>query len=155
MLNQTISEVNFKTSLRKFFYTELEENQGVPITFDRNLSVPYVSGQVGVDSINTWVAILYGPSWLSLISDQIIDFYCCSRKDADDVILSSTIDKLLELIYPENERLVIPFYDATTEDIISYIFPSSHPPRTDGPMKALDGTNFSVVTIRFKWATTI
>ncbi len=154
MLNPTISETNLKTSLRFFFYEEFEQKREVPVTFDRGLSLPYTSGQVTEDSIGSWIAIFFNIRRYDILSEQIIDFYCCSRKDVDNVVLDEVMDIIMETIFPEDKNITIPFYDVESEEIIGHIFPLRIYQQY-GNQTALDGTNFKVVSVGFKWATTI
>ncbi|MFW6364428.1 MAG: hypothetical protein ACOCZ4_00335 [Bacteroidota bacterium] len=154
MLNPTISEANLKTSLRMFFYEEFEQKRDTPVTFDRGLSLPYTSGQVGEDSLDGWIAVFFNVRNFGILSEQIIDFYCCSRKDVDQVILDDIMDIIMETLYPEDHNVTIPFYDVETEEIIGHIFPLRIY-QQQGNQTALDGTNFKVVSVGFKWATTI
>ncbi len=154
MLNPTISETNLKTSLRMFFYEEFEEKRETLITFDRGLSLPYTSGQVSEKSIDSWIAVFFNVRRYDTLSEQVIDFYCCSRKDVDQVILDEVMDIIMETIFPEDKNIIIPFYNVEDEEIIGHLFPTRIYQQY-GNQTALDGTNFKVVSVGFKWATTI
>jgi len=154
MLNPTISETNLKTSLRMFFYEEFENKRDTPVTFDKGLSIPYTSGQVGKDSADRWIAIFFNIRRHSILSEQIVDFYCCTRKDVDQVILDEVMDIIIETLYPDDHNLVIPFYDVQSEEIIGHLFPLRIYQQY-GNQTALDGTNFKVISVGFRWATTL
>jgi len=154
MLNPTISETNLKTSLRMFFYEEFEKQRDLPVTFDKGLSIPYTAGQVKEDSVGYWLAIFFNIRRHSIMSEQIVDFYCCSRKDVDQVLLDNVIDLIYEVLYPEDHNVTIPLYDVQSEEVIGHLFPLRIYEQY-GNQTALDGTNFKLISVGFRWATTI
>lgn len=153
-MHPTISVNNVNTSIKLFLYEELENVRELPLSFDRSLSIPVYTRQPKVSSIDKWVTVLFQNKSLGTVSEQVLEFICCSRQDVDQVKLAEVLDLLYEVLFPEEKKCVFPLYNTTNEEIIGNLFLNTFYGQT-GFGIAIDKTNICSVTVGFKWITII
>ena len=149
-MHPTISVNNVNTSIKLFFYEELENIRELPLSFDRSLSMPNYTRQSKVGSIDKWVTVLFQNKTLANVSEQVIEFICCSRQDVDQVKLAEVIDLLQEVLFPQDKKCVFPLYNIVDEGIVGHLFLNTFYGQT-GFGIAKDKTNICSITVGFKW----
>jgi len=149
-MHPTISNLNVNSSIKVFLYEELENKREVPLTFDRSLSVPKFTRLPETDSIDKWCSVLFQRKNLQFVSEQVVEFICCSRQDVDQVKLSECIDLLYEVLFPEETKCVFPLYNVNEDDIIGHLFLNTFYGES-GFGNAIDKTNICSITVGFKW----
>jgi hypothetical protein len=151
-VDPTLSEVNLKTSLKMYLRNYFENGSDpIPVLFDKSVSDPYVSGMSSPTGVNRWLTILFDLKRIGDVSVQLVEFFCCTKQDADGSEIEKLVDKVNGLLFPENGHLTIPFIDVATERIIGYLFflKNKHP--ETGIQTAADGSKFNIISVYFKW----
>jgi len=154
-LPEISKEINFKISLRKFFYdfaTALSPS--LPLLFDQGMQIPVDSGSASPK----WLTVEFGSFLIGSVNMATVDVYCCAQKDTD----ADEVTKLRDIVvanFTDSTKIDgirrIPFYinlNTVDEEIIGYImaevaFQSSY-------LRATDGTKYKIITLNLRWGAT-
>ena len=98
-LDATARESNVRDSLKKYFTDSLKSSEKIPITFDTSLSVPKLQGK----DVDRWVSIRIGPMKRVTLSEVIVSFYCCTRKDNEGFRLAQLGDTVMGCLTPDSD----------------------------------------------------
>ncbi len=152
-LPEVSKEINFKYSIRKFFY-DLASSQtpSLPLLFDTGQKVPLDDESSAQPK---WLSISFGNYIVGRLNEATIDVYCCARDDggADEVtILRDLIVENFTDSDATDTIKRIPMYiniGTVDEEIIAWMiaeiaFQSPY-------LKATDGTQYKSLTINFRW----
>jgi hypothetical protein len=145
-------EINFKLSVRKFFYEIANSfSPSLPLLFDTGLQVP-------VDSESEapkWLTVEFGTFIAGSVNEALVDVYCCARKDVGSDVVTELRDIVVgnftDSTQSDSTRR-IPIYvnlNTSEEEIIGWMIADI---AYQSPyMKATDGTKYKLVTINLKW----
>ncbi len=157
-MHPTLSEVNLKTSLKKFFRDHFEgrEENPIPIMFDKTIDDPYTAGRKGDDStVKEWITVNFADKFVQDVSHISVEIFICTRQDPDDLRIEEIVDEVNQLLFPEKAHLTIPFYDVKTEIIVGTIFFMKRKYADSGIQLAVDGTKFCLMIVPFKWVASL
>lgn len=149
-MEPTLSIVNVRKSIMRYFIDELETRLGVKLVFDKWVAPDYFETQSG----NKWVFINFGDPFIGTISDLLLTIICYTKSDPEGVNLSKLQDNIIEVTKNESsERTVIPFYDTTTTPSWTEIGGIILQLLTGGSNVIGDnGVNMSVMNVKCLWA---
>jgi hypothetical protein len=155
-------EINFKKSLRKYFYSRFnpldsspppDGGDSVSLLFDQGLGSP--TSPTGDPA--QWLSIEFGSFIVGTVNTASISVYCCAQKDTDSDEVTLLRDRVIEAFVDTNSTSVdgirrIPIYidlGEASEEIIGYMvaeigFQSRY-------SRAADGTKFNEINIIFRW----
>jgi len=134
---------NLKRSLRKYFVEYFYDTNGIEISFDKNIAIPFLKDT----SVSQWVAIHIEGREIDTINECSVILFCCCRYGTDlDVLTNTALNALIE---DDGEVKTIPLYD-TDDNELGKLVIFMNP--IDDEMKLDDQTNFSRIPLYVKWA---
>lgn len=144
-LHASASEKNVRYSLRRYLITTLETGKSRNISFDLSGLDPSVFG------VSAWLVVKIGNMNRGGLSVLNVEIYCCTRGDADGVLLATLSDEVFEVMtdpsMPDGKRRIA-LYDPTPTEIGKLLIQGIH----DGEeMPAADKTKYKVITCICKW----
>lgn len=147
-LDPTARESNFRDSIKKFFADNMYTIERIPISFDRTLSSPKLTGQP--KRVSKWIVIDFGPFELGKpLAVASITVICCTRGDAEGFILAQTRDKVVGYLTATESITLYRSYEnqAWTELGKMSVFVGQESPMMEGP----DDTKFKRIPVELKW----
>ena len=151
-MHPTLSEVNIKTSLKLFFNNVFPT---IPIIYDKMVSDPYVTSMNPIGDTDRWLTILFQNTTKDDVSEVVIEIICCCRKDVDHQRMEDLVDKVNEVLFPEDAHLTIPLYNVKTEAEIGKLFFLKRLYGETGVFSAIDGTNYRMFSVPMKWIASV
>jgi len=154
-LDSTARESNVRDSFKKFFIDNLYTSEHVKLTFDKGLAVPKLQGDISVES---WIAVLFGPMYMGNVSEMTLQIYCCTRKDKEGYQLAHLRDKVLGYltdISQDDGVRRIPLYKSNETPWSQVGSMRVVVDMESGQMTAEDETKFKIISIRLKWGSKI
>lgn len=88
-LDATAREANIRDSVKRFF---VDTFPSIQKTFDKALSAPDLQDRV----VHKWINILVHVSEIAVLSDILLQVYCCTRQDNEYFKLSQLRDTIVE-----------------------------------------------------------
>lgn len=151
-LDQTLSEANFRRSVKKFFVDNLYTVDGVYLDFNRIYQTP--KNNAG-DDLDEWVRFHFnGVSTQHTISTGRVAAYLFTRRDPEGSNLALLRDKLqnylVDLTMPDGLRRV-PLYNDSWVIIGGMIVTTGNESTEEF---AQDGSMYKFVNLYFKYAVT-
>jgi hypothetical protein len=149
-IEPTASLKNIKDSLKKYIIDEFVTNLGYKVTFDTNLLDPNLHDE----KTKQWFVAHFGSSLRSGLSVQMLQLYCCTRKDVEGDNLIQLADDAFEKLTDSTQvdaKRRIDFYDSSGEQwsslgqlIVGRIDDSDE---FDGP----DDTKYRILSCQIRW----
>lgn len=151
-LDPTARRSNIKDSIKKWMIDNIATTSGIPVTFDKALNSPNIQGK----TVKKWVSVQLGDMRMDVLSDILIQVYCCTREDNEGFILAQLCDTVVGYFsvdptatYDGMKR--IPFYQSHPIDpwteiggiVVTDILESAE-------LEAPDETKFKVLTIQLR-----
>jgi hypothetical protein len=156
MLDDSIKEVNFRASVKRFFRERLENAQHIPVSFDITTTSPAIQDS----TLSKWVVVQFGSGDFSPLSRRVIQLFCCTRKDPEAVELAKISDLLVELLYDNtmtDKMRRIPFYRPADTlqawTLIGALLVQDVSPGIDAT--APDGTKYRMYNALLRWGTKV
>ena len=148
-LDATAREANIRDSIKKFFV----DTYSVPMTFDKALTQPDLQGR----TIHKWINVLVHVSEIKLLSDILVQVYCCTRQDNEYFKLAQLRDTIVEGISvdpdsPQSDNMKrITFYKSdpiVPWTVIGALLVTEviESPGMEGP----DETKYKILTVRLR-----
>ena len=157
-LDPTLREANIRDSVVKYFVDNINTTSGVPLTFDKSLSVPKVTGKQA-SQVDRWVNIDFGTLITDILSSQVLQIYVCTRKDNEGFRLAQLRDTVFGYLFDSDDTYLngmrIPFYksDSRGHSFWTLIGAFMVQDVDEGPrMEAGDETKFKILTVRLRFA---
>jgi len=114
-IDPTISEYFYRMSIQKYFIDNLHIVEGITLLFDQTILYE------NVQSYNTeeWLVINFGVFDRDLLSSNLLEINCCTRKDTEGTKLSKLTDLVVGYLTDTSatdtmKRLTL--YDTTQDD---------------------------------------
>ncbi len=149
-IEPTASAANIKNSLKKYLVDELATGAGHTITFDTNLLDPNLHDE----KTEQWYVAHFGSSIRSGLSSQILQLYCCTRRDAEGSNLVQLADTAFEFLMDADQvdgKRRVPFFDTSGAEwsalgqlVVDRIDDSDE---FDGP----DDTKYRILACQIRW----
>ncbi len=156
-LDGTAKEFFFRSSIKKYFIDNLKTIENKVIVFDKTILYEEVREYVK----DEWIVINFGIFNRDLLSENILDIYCCTRQDPEGVLLSKLTDLVVEYltdITQTDTMKRITLYNSTDNDplnwteigklLVTKIFEGSQ-------NYAPDATKVKMLTVLLSWASKI
>ena len=90
-LDPSARESNVRDSVKRFFVDNIERTERIPVTFDVELSTPKIQGV----EVDRWISVIFGSLDTEFLSTQMLDVYCCSKKDSEGFKLAQLRDTVM------------------------------------------------------------
>lgn len=154
-LNAVDREANIRDSIKKFCIDNIETTSGIKVTFDKALSVPNIQGK----DVTRWVSVHIGDISPGIMTDIVLNLYCCTRQDNEGFRLSQVCDTVVGYfsgdpdgsdgtkridLYQSNVSPWVKLGGMVVQDI-----------RKSADLFAEDETKFKVVTVRIRTASKV
>lgn len=147
-IEPTVSAVNVEGSLKRYFVDELETGLGHNLTFDISLLDPDLQDA----TITSWFVINFGSSVKEGFSNQVVEIYCCTRKDPEGYKLSELTDDVYEKLIDTSKvdgKRRITFYSVMDWTAIGSLVVERI--NDSGKINAPDGTKYRMLTCQIIW----
>ena len=142
---------NIKDSWKRFLNVNLR-TETVYVAFDNSLAQPSVQGR----PMEKWVTIRIGQFVPGTLSDQIVEFYCCTRRDAEGYKCAQLRDTVYELLTDIKDAFKrIPLYRSHPTAAwveIGKILIHREWIRESGEVEGPDDTKIRTLTVRTRFA---
>jgi hypothetical protein len=149
-IEPTASSKNVKDSLKKYFIDAFATALGYTITFDTNLLDPNLHDE----KTEAWYVAHFGSSFRSGLSSQMVQLYCCTRRDAEGDNLVQLADDAFEKLTDASQvdgKRRITFYNSLPETWVSIgqllVDRIDDSDEFDGP----DDTKYRILACQIQW----
>lgn len=147
-MDETVKQATVYRSLRKFFIDNLYTDLGIEVSFDRNLSIPYMHNK----DLTEWVSIQLDELYISQLTEQDLRIYCCTRQDPEGFNRVQLVDNVNSLLINDdgNKKIIHLYADDFTTVVGSLLPFNIRTPQQNIPLA--DETVFTLIRITLKWA---
>jgi len=148
-MHPTNSDSNFKSSIKKYFLTNVTT---VPIFF--NFIYEDLKDPVSGNSLNKWACITFDEKLLGTVTEAFVSIDLFTKKDVEGDTLSTITDEFLNVLIDEdstNHTPSIPFlnYTSGTGEVVGGIMPFIT--RISPERDFIKGMKIKTITLQCKW----
>jgi hypothetical protein len=149
-LDSTARRANIKDSIKKWAVDNVETADR-PVTFDKYLSTPDISG-----SASKWVSFNLGAVDRDFLGDIMLDIFCCTRNDPEGFKLAQLTDNVMEQLSDttmSDGMKRISFYKSYANqawELLGAMLVQSV--RESAEMEGPDGTKYVILSCRLRTA---
>jgi len=153
-LDPTARRANIKDSIKKWAVDDIETTDR-PVTFDKWLSTPDIAG----GSAKKWVSVNLGAFDRDVLSEVLLDIFCCTRADTEGFILAQLTDAVMAELTDTTKTdgmKRIPFYRSYADqawDLLGALLVQDITESAE--MEAPDGTKYIILSCRLRTASKI
>lgn len=105
----TARAANIKDSWKKYFNDNLRSDS-IYVSFDANLVQPKTQGR----PMEKWVSIVLGQYINKPLASQVVEIFCCTRRDSEGFKCAQLRDTVMALITDSDDKFKrIPLYQST------------------------------------------
>ena len=154
-LDPTARESNFRDSMKKYLVDSLVTTEGLNLTFDKQMGVPYIHDK----TVDRWVIANFGSLERKDMSRAIMEIVACTRRDNEGFRLAQLCDTILGYLTVStggDATKRITFYRSHATEawtviggiVVQEIYETEQ-------MEAEDKTKFKIITVVLRFASKV
>ncbi|MFW6121412.1 MAG: hypothetical protein ACOC80_11015 [Petrotogales bacterium] len=146
-MDETVKYSTIYRSVRKHLIDNLYDTEGIDISFDRKIELPYLHNK----DLTRWVSVLLKDSVIDQMFEQNVEIYCCTRKDPEGIDRADLVDSVLGVFISDNgNKYTVPLYESDFETIVGYATPFPRVAQNNIPLE--DETMYTLIRVVLQWA---